>query len=139
MYFHERVTLNLSNISEHFFSNHVWVVNASTKYHSFFCCVDLISKMLFLTLAMFWLSLHISEANTASRFWTAVAGSHTQLGDLLLIKHRCVQTVLRNQKHSTRNFLWKLCFVKSHKFFKKALVMKQLFRKSVSPHTSSCT
>ena len=69
----------------HFFANHVWVVTASAKYH-FLCCVDFISKMLFSTLVMFWLSLNILRANTGNRFWTAVSGRPRKLIDLLLIK-----------------------------------------------------
>ena len=56
------------------------------------CCVDLISKMLFLNVAMFWLSLNISRANIASRLWGAVSGSPRQLVDLLLIKQAIRRT-----------------------------------------------
>ena len=61
-----------------YFTKHVWVVTASAKHHSFSFLRWLISKMLLSTLAMFWLSLNISTANTMSR-------KSRQLVDLLLI------------------------------------------------------
>ena len=52
----------------------------------FLCCVDLISKMLLLTLAILLLSLNIFKVNTMSHLWTAASGSPRQLVGFLLIK-----------------------------------------------------
>ena len=60
-----------------------WLLLLNTNH--FLCYVDLISKMLLSSLAMFWLSLNIPRANTVSRLWTAISGSSRQLVDLLLI------------------------------------------------------
>ena len=88
-----------------FLAKHVWVLAASAKYTHFLCCIDLISKMLLSTLAMFWLSLNFSRVNTVSRLWIAVSGSPRQLVDLLLIKKQYVQNVPRKQEQSTSSFI----------------------------------
>ena len=62
-----------------------WWLHLLNAIH-FLCCVDLISKMLLSTLALFWLSINISRGNTVSRLLTPLSGSPRQLVDLLLIK-----------------------------------------------------
>ena len=61
-----------------------WMVLLNTIH--FLCWVDLISKILLSTLAMFWLSLNISRINMVRRLWRAVSGSPRQLVDLLVMK-----------------------------------------------------
>ena len=61
-----------------------WMVLLNTIH--FLCWVDLISKILLSTLAMFWLSLNISRTNMVSCLWRAVSGSPKQLVDLLVMK-----------------------------------------------------
>ena len=94
--------VSLPNISEHFFAKHVWVVTTSAKYHSFFCCVELICKMLVSTLDMFRLSSNISRASTVSRsFWKSYT---IRLLDLLLIK-QAIRPKCRTQKQLTSSYL----------------------------------
>ena len=61
-----------------------WLLLLNTIH--FLCCVDLISKMLRSTLAIFWLSLNIFKASTVSHLWAAVSGNPRQLVDFLLTK-----------------------------------------------------
>ena len=73
---------SLHNISKFFFLRW-WLLQLNTIH--FLYCVDLISEILLSTLAIFWLPLNISRANTMSHLWTAVTGNPRQLVDLLLI------------------------------------------------------
>ena len=74
-------------IFQHFFLRNTfgwWLLLLNTIH--FLCCVDLISKMFLLTLALLWLSLNIFKVNTVSHLWTAVPGSPRQLVDFFADK-----------------------------------------------------
>ena len=74
---------SVPNVSENFFCE-TWLLLLNAIY--FLCYVDFISKMILSTLALFWLSLHISRANIVSHLSTTVSESSSQFVGLLLIR-----------------------------------------------------
>ena len=100
-----------------------WLLLLNTIH--FLCCINLTSKALLSTLAIFWLSLNISKANTVSRLWTAVSGSPRQLVDFLLIKKAICPKC--SSKAVDQQFSLKLIFFKTSQVSQESICDEVVF------------